>query len=55
MSKSSKNGKVPRLTEEQYAEYVTALKEETQPKNFNEVPEGDREAPRLETEPCGKG
>lgn len=27
MSKSSKNGKVPKLTEEEYARYVASLKE----------------------------
>lgn len=37
MSKSSKNGKVPKMTEEQYAEYVMAMKDETPVKGIGSL------------------
>lgn len=40
MSKSSKKGKVPKMTEEQYAEYIMALKDETPVKGYREIAEG---------------
>ena len=40
MSKSSKRGKVPRMTEEQYAEYVMAMKDETPVPGYGENAEG---------------
>lgn len=54
MSKSSKNGKVPKMTEEQYAEYVMALKDETPVKGYRGIAEGNHNAPHLDAERHGK-
>lgn len=45
MSKASKNKKerVPRMTEEQYAKYVSSLKEEEPIAAYREFTGGDRE------------
>ena len=52
MSKSSKNRKekVPKMTEEQYAEYVMALKDETPVKGYRELAAGKPDSPHLEAE-----
>ena len=54
MSKSSKKGKVPKMTEEQYAEYVMALKEESPVGGYKELAEGRHGAPHLGSEHHGK-
>ena len=54
MSKSSKNGKVPKMTEEQYAEYVMALKDETPVKGYREIAEGRHNDPHLDAEHHGQ-
>lgn len=50
MSKSSKSKKerIPRMTEEQYAEYVTALKGETPLKGCGETAERHRDTPHID-------
>ncbi len=52
MSKSSKNknGKVPKMTEEQYAEYVMALKDETPVRGYKEIAERHHDTPHLDAE-----
>ena len=54
MSKSSKNGKVPKMTAEQYADYVMALKDETPVKGYREIAEGRHNAPHLDAEHHGQ-
>ena len=54
MSKSSKNGKVPKLTEEQYAEYIMAMKDETPVQGYREFAEGNHATPHLDPGKNGK-
>lgn len=54
MSKSSKKGKVPKMTEEQYAEYVMALKDETPVKGYKGLAEGNHASPHLDAERHGR-
>ena len=52
MSKSSKSRKerVPKMTEEQYAEYVMAMKDETPVKGYREISSGRHDTPHLDAE-----
>lgn len=52
MSKSSKSRKerVPKMTEEQYAEYVMAMKDETPVKGYREIFSGRHDTPHLDAE-----
>lgn len=51
MSRSSKGkkSKVPKMTEEQYAEYVMAMKDETPVQGYREIAEG-HSTPHLKAE-----
>lgn len=52
MSRSAKkkHDKVPKLTEEQYAEYVMAMKDETPVDGYKEISEGKHSVPHLHEE-----
>ena len=52
MIKSSKSRKerVPKMTEEQYAEYVMAMKDETPVKEYREISSGRHDTPHLDAE-----
>lgn len=52
MSKSAKkrHDKVPKLTEEQYAEYVMAMKDETPVGGYKEIASGNHSAPHVKAE-----
>lgn len=45
-TRKGKNGKVPKMTEEQYAEYVMAMKDETPVQSYRELAAG-RSVPHI--------
>lgn len=56
MSKNSKKkkSKVPKMTEEQYAEYVMAMKDEAPVEGYRACCEGQHDTPHLHAERDGK-
>lgn len=52
MRKSAKkrHDKVPKLTEEQYAEYVMAMKDETPVEGYKEIASGNHQTPHIKQE-----